>query len=100
VKPDRTPLLISASLVIFLLSFFLPLASVHTYCENRTIAAVFGFISIAVFLMLLRNRAASTFKRIVAIIGGALCFLALAVNVAFILYATHECRHMFDQLHP
>ena len=92
-------MLVSASLVIFLLSFFLPLASVHTYCEDRTIAAVFGLISIAVFLMLLRNRAASTFKKTLATIGGALCFLALAVNVAFILYATHLCRHMFDQLH-
>lgn len=92
-------MLVSASLLIFLLSLFLPLASVHTYCENRTIAAIFGFISIAVFLMFLRNRA-STLKKTVAIIGGALCFFALAVNVAFILYATHLCRHMFDQLHP
>jgi hypothetical protein len=100
VKPDRTSLLVSASLVIFLLSFFLPLASVHNYCDNRTIAAVFGFISIAVFLMLLRNRAASTSKKTAAIIGGVLCFLALVVNVGFILYATHLCRHMFDQLHP
>jgi len=100
VKSDRTLLLVSASFLILLLSFFLPLASLHTYCENRTIAAVFGFISIAVFLALLRNRAASTFKKTVTIIGAALCFLALAVNVAFILYATHLCRHMFDQLHP
>jgi hypothetical protein len=99
VKPDRTPLLVSASLVIFLLSFFLPLVSVHTYCENRTIATVFGFISIAVFLMSLRNRAASALKKTLVMIGAALCFLALAVNVAFILYATHLCRHMFDQLH-
>ena len=99
-KSDRTLLLVSASFLIFLLSFFLPLASLHTYCENRTIAAVFGLISIAVFLVLLRNRAASTFKKTVTIIGAALCFLALAVNVAFILYATHLCRHMFDQLHP
>jgi uncharacterized membrane protein SirB2 len=99
VKPDRTLLLVSASLVIFVLSFFLPLASVHTYCENRTVAAVFGFISITVGLMFLRNRAASTTKKTVAVIGGALCFLALTVNVAFILYATHLCRHMFDQLH-
>jgi len=53
-----------------------------------------------VSLMFLRNRAASTAKKTVAIIGGALCFLALTVNVAFILYATHLCRHMFDQLHP
>ena len=99
-KPDRTPLLVSASLVIFLLSLLLPLVSVHNYCENRTIAAVFGLISTAVSIVLIRNRAASTFKKTVAIIGSALGFLALAVNVAFILYATHLCRHMFDQLHP
>jgi len=100
VKPDRTLLLVSASLLIFVLSFFLPLASVHTYCENRTVAAFFGLISITLFLMFLRNRAASTAKKTVAMIGGALCFLALAANVAFILYATHLCRHMFDQLRP
>ena len=99
-KPDRTLLLVIASLVIFVLSLFLPLASVHTYCENRTVAAIFGFISIIVILMFFRNRATSTAKKTVAIIGGALCFLALAVNVAFILYATHLCRHMFDQLRP
>jgi hypothetical protein len=100
VKPDRTLLLASASLLIFVLSFFLSLASVHTYCENRTVAAVFGLISIMLFLMFFRNRATSRAKKTVAMIGGALCFLALAVNVAFILYATHLCRHMFDQLPP
>jgi hypothetical protein len=42
-----------------------------------------------VFLMFLRYRAASTAKKTVAITGGALCFLALSVNVAFILHATH-----------
>ena len=86
--------------MIFLLSSFLPLVSVHTYCEDRTIAAVFGFISMAVFLMILRNRVLSSFKKTLAIIGAALCFLALAVDVGFILYATNLCRHMFDQLHP
>jgi hypothetical protein len=100
VKPDRTPLLASASLSIFLLSLFLPLASVETYCENRTITAIFGFVSMAILLMLLRNRPASTFKKTIAVIGGAICVLALAVNVAFVSYATHLCRHMFDQLHP
>jgi len=100
VKSDRTLLLVSASLLIFLQSIFLPLASVHSYCENRTVAAVFGFLSTVLLLMFLRNQAASTFKKTIAIIGAALCVLALAVNVAFILYATHLCRHMFDQLHP
>ncbi len=63
-------------------------------------AAVFGAASIAVFLLFLRNRAVWTARKTPAIISGVLCFLALGVNVAFILYATHECRHMFDQLHP
>jgi hypothetical protein len=40
VKSDRTLLLLSASLLIFVLSLFLPLVSVHTYCENRRVAAV------------------------------------------------------------
>ena len=91
-KTDRTLLLVSASLLIFVLSFFLPLVSVHTYCENRTLAAVFGVISITVLLMFLRYRAASTAKKTVATIGGALCLLALAVNVAFIFHATRLCR--------
>lgn len=99
-KPDRTLLLVSASVLIFVFSLFLPLVSVHTYCENRTVAAVFGLISITVLLLFLRNQAASTAKKTMAIIGGVLCFLALAVNVAFIPYATHLCRHMSDQLHP
>ncbi len=91
-------LLLSASLLIFVLSLFLPLVSVHTYCENRTVAAAFGVVSIAVFLFFLRNRAASTARKVASGVGQTLCVLAVAVNVAFILYATHLCRHMFDQL--
>jgi nitrate reductase gamma subunit len=100
VKPDRTLLLVTSSILIFVFSFFLPLVSVHSYCENRIIAGVFGVVSIAAFLLLFHNRAVWTAKKTATIIGGVLCFLALAVNVAFILYATHLCRHMFDQLHP
>lgn len=91
-KTDRTPLLASASLTIFLLSLLLALASVHDYCENRTGAAFLGLFSVAVLLMLLRNRPASSFKKTIAIVGGAVCVIALAVNVAFIFYATHLCR--------
>ena len=28
-----------------------------------------------------------------------LCLLAVAIDGTFIVYATHDCRHMFDQLH-
>jgi len=99
VNKDRTLLFLAASLLIFVLSLFLPLISVHTYCENRTGAAVFGVIAITIFLFLLRNRAESTARKIASGVGQALSILATAVNVAFILYATHDCRHMFDQLH-
>jgi hypothetical protein len=83
---------------MFVLSFFLPLVSVHTYCENRSIAAVFGVLSITVFVLLIRGQAASTARKVASGVGMTLCVLAVAVNVAFIVYATHLCRHMFDKL--
>ena len=83
---------------MFVLSLFLPLASVHTYCENRGIAAAFGVVSITVFVFLFRGQPASTARTVVSGVGMTLCVLAVTVNVAFILYATHLCRHMFDQL--
>jgi hypothetical protein len=99
VKNDWTFLLLSGSFVIFVLSFFLPVISVHSYCENRTGAAVFGAISIVISLGLFRNRARSTARKIASGVGHALAIIAIVLNVAFILYATHVCRHMFDQLH-
>ena len=97
-KGDRKLLLFSASLLIFVFSLFLPPLSVHTYCENRSVAAVFGFASLAVLVFLLRGQAASTARRVASGVGVALCALAVVVNVAFILYAKHLCRHMFDKL--
>ena len=97
-KSDRTFLLFSASLVMFVLSLLLPLVSVHTYCENRSGAAVFGVASITVFLFFFRSQATSTARKVASGVGKTLCVLAVAVNVAFIFYATHLCRHMFDQL--
>ncbi len=97
-KSDQKFLLFSASLLMFVLSLFLPLASVHTYCENRSVAAVFGVVSITVFVFLFRGQAASTARKVASGVGMTLCVLAVSVNVAFVFYATHLCRHMFDQL--
>jgi hypothetical protein len=83
---------------MFVFSVFLPLISVHTYCENRNVAAVFGVGSIAVCVFLSRGQAATPARKIASGAGMALSVFALAVNVAFILYATHLCRHMFDKL--
>jgi hypothetical protein len=91
-------MLFSASLLIFMFSLCVPLLSVHTYCENRSVAAVFGFASLAVLVFLLRGQAASTTRKVASGAGVALCALTVVVNVAFILYATHLCRHMFDNV--
>jgi hypothetical protein len=95
---DRKLLLFSASLLMFVCSLLLPLLSVDTYCENRSVAAVFGFGSIAVLVFLLRGQAASKGRAVASGVGVALCFLAVVLNIAFILYATHLCRYMFDKL--
>jgi len=80
------------------LSLFLPLVSVHTYCENRTIAGIFGVVAVTLFLFFFRNKAMTTARQVACVVGKVLCVLAVAVNVAFMVYATHVCRHMFDQL--
>ncbi len=72
--------------------------SCHTYCENRSVAAVFGVVSMTVFVFFFRGTATSTERKVASGLGKALCILALAVNVAFIFYATRLCHHMFDQL--
>jgi hypothetical protein len=96
VKSDQTFLLLSASLPTSVVSLTLPLVSVHTYCQNRIIAAVFGVVSMTVFAFFFRGQGASTGRKVASVIGKVLCVLALAINVAFILHATRLCRHMFD----
>ena len=83
---------------MFMLSLFLPLVSVHTYCENRSIAAGFGVVSMTLFVFFFRSQAASTARKVGSFVGKTLCVLAMAVNVVFILNATRLCRHMFDQI--
>jgi hypothetical protein len=98
VKNDHTLLLVSGSVATFVLSIFLLPFSIHTYCENRVIAAIFGVIAVTLFLLLFRGKPETTLQRVMSVVARVMCILAVAVNVAFIIYATHLCRHMFDQL--
>jgi len=100
VKPDRTVLFLLGACLILILSLYLPLVSVHKYCENRAVAAVFALISLVLLSWSFWNRTVSVLRKALLIIGVAFCFVAFSVNVAFILYATHLCRHMFDKLRP
>jgi hypothetical protein len=85
VTSDQTLRLVSASLATFVLSLFLPLVSVHTYYENRTIAGIFGVVGLTLFLFFFRNKATTTTRRVASVVGRVLCVLAVAANVAFIV---------------
>ena len=95
-KSNHAFLLFATSLLVFVLSLFLHIVSVHTYCENRRVAALFGVVSIIVFVFFFRGQAASTARKVVSGIGMALCVLALAINVAFIIHATRLCGYLFE----
>jgi hypothetical protein len=91
----KTFWLFAAASLIFLLSLFLMPVSVHTYCENRPIAGVFGVIAVAIGILFLRHR---SLRGLLRGLGIVICSVAVALNLAFIAYATHLCNHMFDQL--
>ena len=97
---DRTLLFAAASLVLFLLAMYLPAVSVHTYCENRALGVVFAIGEVALlFGWFIWNRAPNIGKKVVAGVCEFLCLAGLITNVRFVIFATHLCRHMFDQLH-
>ncbi len=91
-------LLLFGAIVILVLSCFLPLVSVHTYCENRKVAAAFMVAAIVAFGFLFSDRATSTRQKVLAFISGAIFILAIGINATFIVWATEVCRHAFDLL--
>ncbi len=97
-RKDRTVLIFTSSITIGVLSILLPLFSVHTYCENRYIAGVYGVVALALFILSLKNAAIAVGKSVLSGTGESACVVAIIVNLTFIIYSTHTCRHMFDQL--
>jgi hypothetical protein len=83
---------------MLVLSLFLVPASVHTYCENRPIAGVFDAVSLLVGVTLGLSTADTRAGRVVKVAGLILSVFAMAINTAFIVWATNTCRHMFDLL--
>jgi hypothetical protein len=83
---------------VLLLSLLLVPASVHTYCENRPIAGLFGAVSLLVGFVLVLSTADTRTGRVVKIAGLILSVFAMTISAAFIVWATNTCRHMFDLL--
>ena len=79
-------------------SYLLVAVSVHTYCENRKFAAVLGAMTAALLVYFVRDLWLHRVHAAVRILGLLFCSLGLFIDVAFIIWATNTCRHMFDNL--
>jgi len=92
-----TGLTVAAS-VLLTLSLMPVSVSVHLYCENWAIAAALAVGSMGVSLVLVFSRAQTRQGHVINFGGLIASFLAIAMNIAFIICATRLCRHMFDLL--
>jgi len=97
-RNDRTGTLFVSALLIAGFSYFVVVLSVHTYCENRPFAGACAIAALVNGFLLLRNWPSSRPRRALSVSGMALCLLALAASIWFIIWATYRCRHMFDLL--
>jgi hypothetical protein len=99
-KNTRGVLLLALALLTALMSAFLPLASVHTYCENRAGAGVLLAVAIAILYVRIRGSAKGPIPRVLGIVTYLACTLAVTFNVLFIVHASKLCRDYFRWLWP
>jgi ABC-type cobalamin transport system permease subunit len=99
-RDDRTALLFGIAISTACLSITLGPLSAHTYCENRPIVGLFAIVASVILILFIRNRALTSWKRILSGFGIAVCVLTTVVNTWFIWYATRLCRHMLDPVKP
>jgi|ERR1700676_1400321 hypothetical protein len=97
-KNTNGVLLLALALLIALMSAFLPLASVHTYCENRAGAGVLLAIAIAISYVRVRGSAKGQRLHPLAIGTYLACTLAATFNVLFIVHASKLCQEYFRWL--
>lgn len=94
--PISRSILLWCVVLLLLVSFALPLVSVHSYCENRAIAVVFACTALVLSFLLARQVGSSKEFRVVGLL---LCLLALATNVLFIAFVTNACVEQQKYLH-
>lgn len=89
----------SASLFVLLclaLSFFsltLFPASIHTYCENRKVAALLGIVEAIVGAWCLLRKKVSPTDRTLSLIAVIFAGFGLFLSIGFVWYFTHLCHH-------
>ncbi|SRR6266403_2461484 len=89
---NKSALLLALALPTAVLSCFLPLVSVHTYCENRAGAGALVAIAIAILYVRIRTSAKGLVPHVLSIATYLVGAIAVTVNVLFIVYASKLCR--------
>jgi hypothetical protein len=97
-KNIKSVLLLALALLTAVMSVFLPLVSVHTYCENRAGAGVLLAVGIAISYVCVRGAIKGPIPHVLAIVTCLVCTLAVTVNVLFIVYASKLCQDYFRWL--
>jgi hypothetical protein len=95
---NKSALLLALALPTAVLSCFLPLVSVHTYCENRAGAGVLVAVAVAIAYVRIRSSASGPVPRVLSILTYLGCALAITVNSLFIAFASRVCPDKFGWL--
>jgi hypothetical protein len=90
---------LTALFVCLLLAFFslalFPL-SVHSYCENRRVAAVLGTLELLLGAWCVLHKKASPTDRAISLSAAIFALLGIASSVGFIWWSTRLCDHMYN----
>jgi hypothetical protein len=97
-KNTKSVLLLALALLTAVMSAFLALASVHTYCEDRAGAGVLLAVAIAIAYVRVRSSVKGPILYAADILTYLACTLAVTVNVFFIVHASKLCRDYFRWL--
>lgn len=96
---DRSYRIFAISVLLLPLSYVVDVLSVHTYCEERIYAVIVGIAALVNFGLVIWSRATNWKRKVASGLAGAFSIVVIASNAAFVIWATRDCRHMFDQLH-
>jgi hypothetical protein len=97
-KNTESVLLLALAVLTAAMSAFLPLLSVHTYCENRAGAGVLLAVAVGILYVRLRGSAKGPVPLVLAIATCLVCALSVTFNVLFIVHASKLCRDHFGWL--
>jgi len=83
--------LLCAVMLLLFLTMILIIASVHAYCENRSLAGLFALVATALEIALIRKKAYSRPINWINLITAICGLFTIGFNVLFIVDASRSC---------